>query len=329
MNRFQKIGVAIFFAIITGSIWLVTGERSLNIVNNGGIEKSQTGEHAGRCTTPRRPVAVMLSSDKEARPLSGIADADIVFEMPVTDNGITRMMAVYECGRPKELGSIRSSRLDFIPIVKGLGAIYAHWGGERQALQQLNAGAVNNIDGLKYEGTLYYRKDGKYGPPHNGFISFDAIEKGIKKLGYSESPAIHSYDFSRSDKSEGDLQPPQFYKDSLRVDWKYDPLQNAYTRSRGGNSEYDILAKRNVVAKNIIAMKAKWSPISKDYIRVYTTGSGPMKLYANGTVVSGTWKKEDELSPLVFLDAQNKQIPLVAGSTWVEILTDFTLNEPL
>lgn len=329
MNRFQKIGIAVFLAVITGSIWLITGERSLNIVNNGSTEKSQAGERVGRCKTPRRPVAVMLSSDKEARPLSGIADADFVFEMPVTNNGITRMMAVYECNQPKELGSIRSSRLDFIPIVKGLGAIYAHWGGEKQALQQLNAGVVNNIDGLKYEGSLYYRKDGKYGAPHNGFISFDAIEKGIKKLGYSEAPTAHSYDFSRNDKSQSDIQPPQFYKDSLRVDWKYDATQNAYTRSRGGNSEYDALAKRNVVAKNVIAMKAKWSEISKDYIRVYTVGSGPMKLYANGAVVSGTWKKETESSPLVFLDSENKQMSLVSGSTWVEILTDFTLNEAL
>ena len=36
-----------------------------------------------------RPIAVMLASDPEARPLSGISQADMVFEMPVDPTGIT------------------------------------------------------------------------------------------------------------------------------------------------------------------------------------------------------------------------------------------------
>src|SRR3989338_11344357 len=37
----------------------------------------------------RRPIAVMLSGDTIARPLSGIAEADMVFEMPVITNTIS------------------------------------------------------------------------------------------------------------------------------------------------------------------------------------------------------------------------------------------------
>src|SRR3989344_6435938 len=53
-----------------------------------------------------RPVAVMLAGDLEARPLSGVGQADIVFEMPVAPNGITRYMAVYQCEEPEEIGSV-------------------------------------------------------------------------------------------------------------------------------------------------------------------------------------------------------------------------------
>src|SRR3990167_11243831 len=45
-----------------------------------------------RCAnSDHRPLAVMVSSDPEARPLSGISQADMVFEMPVTPSGVTRM----------------------------------------------------------------------------------------------------------------------------------------------------------------------------------------------------------------------------------------------
>src|SRR3989344_5617005 len=42
----------------------------------------------------RRPMAVMMAGDPETRPLSGIRQADIGFEMPVTPNSITRLIAV-------------------------------------------------------------------------------------------------------------------------------------------------------------------------------------------------------------------------------------------
>src|SRR3989338_6889489 len=79
----------------------------------------------------KRPIAVMMASDPIARPLSGIGQADVVIEMPVTPNGITRMMAVFQCEESAEIGSVRSAREDFLPLVASFGALYAHWGGER------------------------------------------------------------------------------------------------------------------------------------------------------------------------------------------------------
>src|SRR3989344_8598140 len=85
-----------------------------------------------------RPIAIMLASDPEARPLSGISQADMVFEMPVDPTGITRFMAVFQCEKPEEIGSVRSARNDFIPLVAGMKIIYVHWGGEQDALEKLD-----------------------------------------------------------------------------------------------------------------------------------------------------------------------------------------------
>src|SRR3989344_32947 len=131
----------------------------------------------------RRPVAVMIAGDPETRPLSGLGQADMVFEMPVTPNGITRFMAVFQCEEPKEIGSIRSAREDFIPLAASLGAILAHWGGEKEALGKLDSGIINNIDAMKYEGTVFYRKNSRP-RPHNGFTDTKLLLEKANALGY-------------------------------------------------------------------------------------------------------------------------------------------------
>ncbi|MEK7494158.1 MAG: DUF3048 domain-containing protein, partial [Patescibacteria group bacterium] len=86
-----------------------------------------------------RPFAVMLAADKVARPLYGIAQADVVVEMPALTNGITRYMGVFSCEKAGEIGSIRSARHDFLLFAKSFDAIYAHWGGSYLALDALKA----------------------------------------------------------------------------------------------------------------------------------------------------------------------------------------------
>src|SRR3989344_1934851 len=69
-----------------------------------------------------RPIAVMLASDPAARPLSGVSQADISVEMPVTPDGVTRIMSIFQCNKPNEIGSVRSARVDFLPLVASFGA---------------------------------------------------------------------------------------------------------------------------------------------------------------------------------------------------------------
>lgn len=321
MSRERKIFILLFIGLILGSFFIGHFNREIQITKDTikEVADSVTGNNT-KCQNPMRPVAIMLSSDKEARPLAGIAQADIVFEMPVTDNGITRMMAVYYCNKPVELGSVRSARLDFIPLAQGLGAIYAHWGGEHTALEQLNSGVIDNIDGLKYEGIYYYRKKVKYGAPHNGFISFDNIEKGISKLNYKTEAQDIPYNFSNNEGSKGAINPPSFYKGALKVDWVYDPKSNSYKRNRADIPETDATTKTTVEAKNIIAMYTTWSPIDKNYIRVRTLGSGDVVLYSNGQEIKGTWKKEKAEDQLLFYDLDGKPMKFIPGNIWIEIL---------
>lgn len=315
---------AIGILILLGFLLSKIGSRDIEISNKN--EEENKSKKVGISTLAgiecenynTRPYAVMMSSDKEARPLSGIGEADMVFEMPVVENGFTRMMAVYQCGRPKELGSIRSSRLDFVPLALGLNAIYAHFGGEKEVLEELNNGIIDNIDGLKYDGTIYYRKK-SIPRPHNAFTDFTLLEQAVSELGYKTAGSEIGYSHDEENKSKGGAEPPIVFSKDFEVVWKYDAVANSYSRSRAGKPEMDKNISKQVQAKNVIIMKTTWSPINKDYIRVKTVGSGGLLVYKNGQVVSGTWEKKNDKAKLFFYDQNHKEIPFVPGSIWIEI----------
>lgn len=303
-------------------VWLVQGPTVS--VRNGREGERITSGSSSLTGTPcgdasRRPIAVMLASDREARPLSGLEAADLVFEMPVTPNGITRMMAVYQCHDPDEVGSIRSARMDFIPLVQGLGAVYAHWGGEHAALLALDRGVVDNVDALKYEGTVFFRKSG-IPRPHNGFTTLDAVREKADELGYAASGSLASYPHSR-DAPERNLaslttQVAIDWPRGLEIEFRYDPETNRYLRWRGGAPETDRTTGRQVSVSVVVIMDTDAKPSYDQYLSVRTTGQGRALVYQNGRVAEGIWKKETPDAMLVFTDAQGDPIPFVPGPVW-------------
>ena len=136
----------------------------------------------------------MIAGDEDARPLSGISFADIVVEMPVVTGSITRMLAIFVCEDPGEIGSVRSARHDFIPLAQGFDAILAHWGGSRLALGELNEKIMDNLDALPNYYETFYRKVGVLAP-HDGFTSMERMVNASESLGYRMTTNFEGYSF--------------------------------------------------------------------------------------------------------------------------------------
>lgn len=296
--------------------------NSDGVINNGP-KSSITGESCERALS--RPIAVMLAGDVETRPVSGISQADLVIEMPVAPNGITRFMAVYQCELPDEMGSIRSSRLDFVPLARGFKTIYAHWGGEAEALALLNKGVIDNIDALKYENVYYYRKKGML-RPHNGFISAELINKAIIDLKYDTTNSFSGYPHANKVESKSlsniatvinvDYQKPF---DSA---WAYDSLSNIYKRTRDSKSEIDQSNGQQVSASIVAIMKTDISFWRDQYMRVDVIGSGEAQVYQGGIVINAIWKKETDDAKLGFYDSDDKEIKFLPGKIWIEVVNE-------
>ena len=341
MNKTLVIaGITASAFLVAFLFWWQWGSNIIGINNesdNNRTVASLTGLTCGNYS--KRPVAVMMTSDPIARPLSGISQADVVIEMPVTPNGITRMMAVFQCDpfddtsfdktqdrqgeEPFEIGSIRSAREDFLPLVASFRALYAHWGGEREALNKLNNGILDNIDAMKYEGTVFYRKNSVL-RPHNGFTTIELLEDKAEDLGYNLSDTFLGY-LRTEEKPERNLSNivsviSVAYENSYRIEWIYDESANSYKRIRGGEPETDRNTGKQVETSIVVLMRTTSKVLNIDYISVKTTGEGGAEFYQNGIKTSGTWKNIN--NDLRFYDTNGQEMKFVPGKMWVEIITN-------
>lgn len=340
MINFKKLDLNKLL-ILTGTIslillvifWFWWGNKEINIENENtqtlamedGASKSLISGLPCQ-NYDRRPTAIMISADPETRPLSGISQADIVFEMPVTPGGVTRMMAVYQCEEPKEIGSIRSAREDFIPLAGGLDATLVHWGGEREALKKLDSHIIDNIDAMVYETVYFYRKKGTP-QPHNGFSDAKKILQASKDLNYRAENKFKGY--LHLDKKEGPKNILNLadnividYPEPFNVRWVYDQTSNTYKRFRGNKPEMDNNTGQQVLASVVVVIETTSKYISKDYLTVLTTGNGGVSVYQAGIKISGTWSK-DPLnldSKLYFYDNDAQEIEFSPGKIWIEVI---------
>lgn len=319
------LGIAVYFVSKTeGKKFEVNKNQSditVSVLPDQNYEKSPINGLA--CADARRrPMAVMLSGDEITRPLSGLAEADLVFNMPVITGSITRMMAIYVCGNPKEIGSVRSARHDFIPLARGLDAIYAHWGGSHFALDKLDARIMDNIDALKNPFDVFYRKSGIVSP-HNGFSSLSRLLETSRKLGYrTENKFVgypHTEEILNAQKLAKKLDIG--FSGVFDVKYEYSSVSNSYLRWRGEIKEIDKNTGKQIEAKNVVVMFAPMQQIEGQYNDVQIEGEGKARFYINGDEIFGQWKKNanDQTSKLFFYDENRQEIRFAPGQIWVEV----------
>src|SRR3989338_11136833 len=321
----------IIIILIGGAIFVWQfGSRTIEVVNNTQDE-IQDPEYK---TSPinglscqnysRRPIAVVLAEDPATRPLAGLSEADLVFEMAVITGSITRMLAVYVCGAPKEIGSLRSARHDFIPLAMGLDAVLAHWGGSHYSLDKLNTGIMENIDALKNPFNAFFQKK-EIPQPHNGFTSIERLINSAEKLVYRLEGEFEGYPHIEQiiDNRQQIAKALEIsYSYPYNIRYQYNSETNSYLRFRADKPETDKNNNKRIEAKVIVIMRAASRQIEGPYYNdVDVEGKGECQIYQNGEVVSCVWQKDknDPKSKLYFLDESGQEIKFTPGQIWIEI----------
>lgn len=339
-KKYMIVGLVVLILLILGAVvWgmskpnplLPDSEDSKGIF--GSLPSSDNADQkpatesglSGRtCDHPdRRAIGVMLAGDAINRPMSGFSQADMVWELPVLASNVTRLLAVYQCGQPTDIGSVRSVRHDYLFLAEGVDAIVGHWGGSYHALNRIAVGEFTTISALANPFNAFFRKD-HLPAPYNGFTTYERLWNALQKLEYRTTTNFVGYNFK--DDIDAVQRPAGGtlsvgWPGSFRVSYEYDPTTNRYVRSWAGVKQVDA-ADNQVVAPSVVAIMTATNGLADGpggYNELGIEGSGPLTVYQDGQVITGTWKKNelDKKDPVHFLDDQGKNIIFTRGQVWV------------
>lgn len=266
----------------------------------------------------KRPVtAVMIENSPDARPQSGLKQADAVVEA-VAEGGVTRFMAVYLESTPDYIGPIRSARPYYIDYALAFDASYAHVGGSPEALSDIKTLGVKDLDQF-FNPDAYFRINSRYAP-HNMYSDFTRLDalnqsKGYtsskftpfeRKIDVAQTPTANTVSFSLS----GATYDPTF---------TYDAATNSYIRSQAGSNHNDFKSGEPINPKVVVALVLEKS--SNGYNAIYqTSGSGTAYIFQDGIVSQGSWDKPDRKASVTLYDKNGLPMKLNAGQTWITLV---------
>lgn len=319
------------------------GERTLPPSGDGLQFESQRRDVSLLAGLPcaewkRRPIAVMLGSDPIARPLSGLAAADLVVEMPALVNNVTRLMAVYQCGHPREIGGVRSARHDFLFLTKGWDAVLGHWGGSYHALNRIRFELTpegnriyETIDAVWNTAAGAYYRVSRLPAPYNGYTTYDNLWGALQKNRYRTYATFEGYphraEAPKGQRGNGgtlDIGWPG----SMRVRYTYQPDANGYERFWDGVRQLDGVDRQPVSPKVLVVLHAnqRLAQGAGGYNDVDIEGSGAVEVYQNGQVIQGTWGKSTihKQDPVHFKTTLGRPIEFIPGQLWIHVVDDRT-----
>jgi hypothetical protein len=269
----------------------------------------------------KRPVtAVMIENSKVARPQAGLKDAGIVFEA-IAEGGITRFVALFQEAQPDKIGPVRSVRPYYLDFVLPFEGSIAHVGGSPQALSDIKALGVRDLD--QFANASAYERVKDRTAPHNVYTSTAKLDALNASKGFTSS---NFTGFKR--KKESPSAQPTATKIDLNISsalynvhYDYDAASNSYKRSEGGAAHTDEKSGAQLTPKVVIALVMTRGIASDGQHTNYgTTGSGKMYVFQDGVSSEGTWTKSDRKAMFTFTDASGQVIELNPGQTWITIV---------
>lgn len=296
----------------------------------------------------RRPLGVMIENHLDARPQSGLSDADVIYET-VAEGGITRFLAVFYCKDAKLIGPVRSARVYYISMIAEYGdyPLYAHVGGANTPGPADALGLIRKLDWDGYNDMNqfaipfpYYYRDYELLPgratEHTMYSTtqklweYARVKRGltnVDKQGNEWDKNFVKWKF-KDDEPKQEVTKISFdfwsNKPDYAVTWTYDPQTNTYKRFHTTTPHIDHNTNKQLTTKNVVVTFMNESPANDGYPgghRLYkTTGSGQALVFHDGLVVKGTWSKKDMFSRLKLTDVSGHEIAFDRGQIFIEMV---------
>lgn len=276
-------------------------------------------------------VVVKMDNSPDARPQTGINEADVVYELLV--EGITRYALVYHSQTPDQVGPVRSARSSDIELLANLGGPLIAWSGA-------NPGVTNEVRNAVDGGFLVnagqdaipgqYHRDNSRKAPHNLYANVAGLLADAAPEGAGAPPALFTYRPVGQPYTGGSLPASGYVVDfggGVRADYVWDAERGGWDRfqvdeshPRATSATLDS-AGTQVAPQNVVILFLEYgqSPSDARSPMALSTGEGDAVVLTDGKAVEGRWRRPTPLNGWELVDQSGQPIALTPGRTWVAL----------
>jgi hypothetical protein len=263
----------------------------------------------------RPALAIKIENTPEARPQSGLNEADVVYEQ-ITEGGITRFIAVFNSMVPPIAGPVRSGRAMDPDLLAPLGGIFAYSGGINETVQAIaQTPGVHVIVDTGSDPALF--RDRTKVAPHNLYAHTDQLlARGGKPV--PPNPLFQYLPAGTQFPGDGVKDFTVHYDPLYRPTYTYDATSNTWKRSIGFSPFVDTDGQQ-VAPTNVLVMFVACCLNSPESGAYQTVGHGDVTVFSAGRELQGHWSRTDRTQPIQYTDVNGAPLKLTPGRTWVEL----------
>lgn len=347
--KFYSFGVIVIVFAIAGASGFFLIQKSL--IENNSVQQAveqliaqkpevceKTRKLDGQCYEGAEPLvySVMIENHSASRPVSGIGQASLVYEV-VVEEPITRFLAIFyadetfdatqvdkQDNKKEKIGPVRSARPFFVDWAKEFNGPYSHVGGSNAALDLL--AKTYDFDLNEFFNGQYFWRSNNRPMPHNVYTSNELIVAAVQDKKWQIENDFDSWKFRPENQTA--VEPIEVFDIEVdfgtaeySVSWKFDPKEKKYVRYQAG-SVYKDDDGNAVTAKNVVLMFTN-EKIIDDYGRkkIKTSGSGKAVVYRANEKIEAEWRRPSLDERTRFFDLNGEEIAFYPGKTWIEVLT--------
>ncbi|GGA75603.1 DUF3048 domain-containing protein [Ornithinibacillus halotolerans] len=279
-----------------------------------------------------RAIGVMINNHTDARPQSGLSQADIVFEI-LAEGMITRFLAIFHSEQPEIVGPVRSAREYYFDLANRYGALYVYHGAAEFVNEMLDNRGIDHLDGSIYDndGKLFKRESFRVAP-HNSYLLMNNVYEVANDIGYEITNKHTSLPFL-SDKEVASINGEEakhieivYSKSPMEiVEYEYNPETENYKRYNDRELTEELHTGEPITVDNIFIIETYHEVIDKAGRRsIDFYAGGNAYLIQKGKAQKLEWENRDGyLVPV----KDGEVVGFVPGKTWINVVpTDPGMN---
>jgi len=280
---------------------------------------------------PKRVISFKIDNNINARPQSGLQEADAVHEILV-EGGMTRFLAFFYDNTSKYLGPIRSARPTDPTLVRPYGGTLVVSGATDGLIPSIRDLGVPVLE--EQSSPVMFRISSR-NAPHNLYADTELVRQTIDSRGFyflQPGPGpLYPFGLNQNNWSDGADKITIKYSEYTSVIWKLDG--DRYSRFIIDNYSEN----KEATAHNFISQDGNYSdilktetivviqgPLYKDkdttLPSVLTVGVGNVYVFNQGKYIEGTWRRGDITDSFVLSDMNGNEIEVPPSSQWVHVL---------